>query len=260
MDSGEHNISWNSQLERILSDEGERSLCFTWLHSKSEKYYSRLSTYINLPVIILSTLAGAGSIGSQDLFSGARAANVVIGTISLSVATLNTISSYFGWTKRSESHRIAATTYAKVHRFIQIELALPRSERIAAKDMLKVVRDQCDRLQETSPQIPDIVIEEFKNRFGTTTPDVTKPEITNGLDPIHVHPPDIDSPQYKSFRRKKLEEELKHDIEEAPDHLRISIGDHTRDRSQRSSSVHPLNESASDNNHILSSSYNPNTT
>jgi hypothetical protein len=225
------NISWNSQLERILSDEGERALCFTWLHSKSEKWYSKLSTYITLPVIILSTIAGAGSIGSESLFNGSNTANVLIGTISLTVATLNTVSSYFAWTKRAESHRIASISYNKVYRFILIELALPRSERITAKDMLKVIREQCDRLQETSPQIPDNVIIEFKAKFGTTTPDVAKPEITNGLDAITVHPPDIESPKPTFSMRAKT-----------------STSDHIPNTLQTLSSVHQLNESASDNN------------
>lgn len=228
-------------MERILSDEGERALCFTWLHAKSEKYYSRMSTYINLPVIILSTIAGAGSIGSSTLFTNSQAANIVIGTISLGVATLNTVESYFGWAKRSEAHRIAGTSYGKVYRFIQIELALPRSERIAAKDMLKIVREQCDRLQETSPQVPDNVIFEFKTKFSATT-DVTKPEITNGLHPIHVHPPDMESPRIHHRIQKVIQEEVS-------DEVKISIGGHTQDKSQRLSSVHPQNESASDSSH-----------
>jgi hypothetical protein len=219
----DHSVTWNSQIERILSEEGERSLCFSWLHSKSEHHYSKMNTYLSLPVILLSTIAGAGSIGTQSLFNGAPSANVVIGCISLSVATLNTIGSYFSWAKRSESHRIAATIYKKVYRFILIELALPRHERIAAKDMLKIVREQCDRLQETSPQIPDTIIFEFKKKFGHTTPGVAKPEITNGLDPIHVYSPDHASPK-------------------------ISTYDHIPDTLQKLSSVHPLNESASDSN------------
>jgi hypothetical protein len=238
METEEHKISWNSQLETILSDEGERALCFTWLHSKSEKHYSRLSTYINLPVIVLSTIAGAGSIGSSSLFNNSPAASVVIGTISLGVATLNTVESYFGWAGRSALHKMAATTYAKVHRFIQIELALPRSERIAAKDMLKIVREQCDRLQETSPQIPDTIIAEFKSKFSTVE-DVTKPEITNGLHPIHVHPPDMDSP--RTIHRAIAQH--------VNDHIKISTDDHTQDMLRKSSLVHPLSVSASDNNH-----------
>jgi hypothetical protein len=228
----EHSISWNSQLERILSDEGERALCFSWLHSKSEKYYSKLNTQITLPVIVLSTLAGAGSIGTQSLFNNSQAANIGIGVISLGVATLNTIAGYFAWAKRSESHRIAALTYGKVYRFILIELALPRTERISAKDMLKIVREQCDRMQETSPQIPDIIINEFKKKFADTTPDVKKPEITNGLDPIHVHPPDIESPKHLTLPL-----------------IKTSNGDHTQDNLQKSSSAHQLNVSASDSSH-----------
>ena len=225
----ETDITWNSQLEQIISDEGERSLCYQWLHTKSEKWYSKLSTYLTLPVIILSTLAGSASIGSQTLFGDTGAASIAIGCISLSVATLNTVGSYFGWTKRSESHRIASITYGKVYRFILIELALPRRQRMSPKDMLKVVRDQCDRLVETSPQIPDIVINEFKQKFSSNTPEVKKPNITNGLDPIIVHSPDLETPILTSPR--------------------ISSVDHILSRSQMLSSAHPPIESASDNNH-----------
>ena len=187
-------VSWNSQLERIISDEGERCLCFSWLHSKAEKKFSALNIYISIPVIVMSTVAGSASIGSQSLFQGSQMANFFIGGVSLSVGVLNTISSFFGWAKRTESHRISAVNYQKIYRFILIELALPRAERMAAKDMLKVVRDQCDRLQETSPQIPETVIREFKAKFGESTPDVKKPEITNGLDPILVYSIDNATP------------------------------------------------------------------
>ena len=238
--TGDQEISWNSQLEQIISDEGERSLCYQWLHAKSEKWYSKLSTYLTLPVIILSTLAGSASIGSQTLFGDTGTASIAIGCISLSVATLNTVGSYFGWTKRSESHRIASITYGKVYRFILIELALPRRQRMSAKDMLKVVRDQCDRLQETSPQIPDIIINEFKQNFSSNTPEVKKPNITNGLDPIIVNSPDLETP-----------------ILSVP---RISSADHILNRLQTSSLVRPPIESASDSNHTSSSVYNSNTT
>ena len=46
--NGQHDITWHSQLERILSDEGERCLCFQWLHSKSEARYTKLNTYLSI--------------------------------------------------------------------------------------------------------------------------------------------------------------------------------------------------------------------
>ena len=191
-------IHWTSQLERVITDEGERALCFSWLHSHAERWYSRLNTGISLPVIIMSTLAGSASFGAGVLFPSTAIANVTIGSISIAVGVLNTIAGFFSWAKRSESHRICALTYQKVYRFILIELALPRVERIAAKDMLKIVRDQSDRLQEMSPQIPDNIIASFKRKFGDSTPDLKKPEITNGLDPIFVFSDKLSTPPTRS--------------------------------------------------------------
>lgn len=179
-------VHWNTQLEELLSKEGERALCFSWLHSKSQKRYAAFDTNIALPAIILSTVAGTGSIASQSLFNGAPSASVAIGFISLGVGVINTISNYFAFAKRSESHRISSLTYAKVHKFIVIELSLPRSERMKAKDMLKIIREQLERLNETSPQIPDAIIRVFNEKFHNET-DITKPEITNGLDPVLVY-------------------------------------------------------------------------
>jgi hypothetical protein len=222
-------VHWNSQLERVISDEGERSLCFMWLHSHSEKLFTKLSNYVTIPVIIMSTISGSVSIGAPAIFPSQQVGGVLTGLVSLSVALLNTISSYFGLAKRSESHRISSTAYAKIYRFIMIELALPRSERMVAKDMLKVVREQCDRLNETSPQIPDTIIRKFHDNFANNTPDVKKPEITNGLDPIFIYPTSGTSSASSPLTR-------------------ISSVCHTLDTSQKSSSVHPQSESATDNN------------
>jgi len=182
--SGE--IHWNEQLEEILSQEGERALCYSWLHNKAQARVSKFDTNIALPVIVLSTIAGTGSIASQSLFNGSPTASVIIGAISLTVGIMNTVSNYFSFAKRSEAHRISALTYAKIHKFIVIELSLPRKERMKAKDMLKVIREQLERLSEISPQIPDAIIGMFNEKFHDQK-NVSKPEITNGLDPINVY-------------------------------------------------------------------------
>lgn len=182
----ENEIHWNQQLEEILSQEGERALCYSWLHTKSQGMVSKYDTNIALPVIVLSTIAGTGSIASQSLFGNSQVASIIIGVISLSVGVMNTVSNYFGFAKRSEAHKISAMTYAKIHKFIVIELSLPRKERMKAKDMLKIIREQLERLAETSPQIPEPIINQFNEKFHDQK-NVSKPEITNGLDPIHVY-------------------------------------------------------------------------
>jgi hypothetical protein len=266
--------SWNSQLEKIIAAEGERCLCFSWLHDRSEKRYSSLTTYITLPSIILATLSGSASIGTNGRCDMPSVVNLnnYIGVSTLVVAMLTTVSSYFAWAKRSESHRIAAVSYKKMYRFILVELALSRSERMAAKDMLKVVRDESQRMEEISPQIPDAIISQFKKKFDKDTSEITKPEITNGLDPIYVYPSDAASP-YMTAKPSKAALDLMDPIYRSPKpeisipvvpinttNIKISSGDHILDNSQKLSSAHLPTESASDNNHTSISSYTPNTT
>jgi hypothetical protein len=179
-------IHYNEQFESIIASEGERCLCYRWLHTAAERRFNHLNNFIVIPVIVLSTLAGTASVGSQSLFGDSSTASVSIGFVSILVGVMNTIGNYFAFAKRAEAHRIAAVTYAKIHRLILVELALPREERTPARDLLKSVRDQVDRLNETCPPIPTTVIEAFNDKFQHTTPDVSKPPETNGLDAIEV--------------------------------------------------------------------------
>lgn len=181
-----HQVEWNDRLEELIAEEGEKCLCFAWLHGRSEALYSYRNNFIALPVIVLSTLAGTASIGAEGLFGKTDWAAVGIGLVSISVGILNTVGQYFSWAKRSEGHRIAHIVYQKLYRFISVELSLPRKERMAAGDLLKVVREQYDRLSETSPLIPDKIINEFRARFKDYT-DVAKPEITNGLEKVYIY-------------------------------------------------------------------------
>lgn len=101
-------VAWNSQLEAVLASEAERCLCYSVLHRLSEERYSTLNTYISLPCIVLSTLAGTASVGSETLFGASPGASIGIGIVSISVGILNTLGSFFGWARRSEGHKASS--------------------------------------------------------------------------------------------------------------------------------------------------------
>ena len=179
-------INWGSQIEKVIADEGEKALSWAFLHQHAQKKYNRLDIWINIPIIVLSTLTGSASIGSESLFKGNEIAPVIIGFISLFVGVLNTLSSYFGWAKRTEGHRLCGIQYEKYHNFIRIELSLPREERMAPSEFLKIIKEGFERLAETAPQIPDSVISLYKIRFGNDH-ELSKPTIANGIDKIEVY-------------------------------------------------------------------------
>jgi hypothetical protein len=181
-------IAWNSRLEEYFSSTGEKAHCLAWIHKQSEALYSKRRTFIDLPVIICSGVLGFLSVGSASMFAGAEnISSVAVGVGSLFVSVLNTVGSYFQWSKRAEGHRIASIQYAKLYRFLNIEMSLPREERMSPHDLLKTTKESYDRLQEISPLIPPEIIKEFKERFGNEKyKDISKPEEANGLERIVV--------------------------------------------------------------------------
>jgi hypothetical protein len=183
-------MDWNDQIEKVIADEGEKCLSWAWLHDRSQKKYNRLDVIVNVPVITISTIVGSASIGSESLFQGFEKASVVLGIFSIFVAILNTLGSYFAWGKRSEGHRISCINYSKAYNFIKIEMSLPRNQRLAIAEFIKLIKEQLERLKEISPQIPDDIIKDYKTKFDAEI-GISKPEITNGLDKIEIFSIDI---------------------------------------------------------------------
>lgn len=183
-------IVWQKKLEDYFCQTGEKAHCLSWLHKRAEEMYSARTIWIDLPVIILGTLNGAVSVGSQSLFGNSEYASVGVGAVALVTAILSTVGSYFSWSRRAEGHRISALNYAKLYRFLTIELSLPQDERMSPADLLKYVKTEYDRLSEISPLLPPNVIADFKSRFNRPEYDnISKPEDANGLHAIQPFSP-----------------------------------------------------------------------
>lgn len=182
----DRDINWTDQLEDLIGQEGEKCRGLAWIHQKAEQDTSRKNTAIQIPVIVLSTLAGTASVGSSSLFVGSSSdySNILIGFVSIAVGVLNTIGSYFAFARKSEAHRIAHLHYSKLFSWVSIELALPRNERMSPESMLKQLRETMDRLAETTPSVPPEILKQFNEEFKNE--DVAKPAETNGLARIKI--------------------------------------------------------------------------
>lgn len=179
-------IHWNHRLEEYFAQTGEKCHCLAWLHKQAEDMYSRRTIWIDLPVIVLGTLNGAVSVGSATLFGASDMSSVGVGIVALTTAILSTIGSYFAWARRAEAHKISSLNYSKLYRFLSVEMALPRKERLSPTELLKYVKTEYDRLSEISPLVPSTILDRFRQRFSNIK-DITFPEETNGLHPIIIY-------------------------------------------------------------------------
>lgn len=191
------NVSWNGRLEQYFASTGEKAHCLGLLHKQAETIYNQRRNFIDIPVIIGSGLIAFLNAGSSSMFGGQPVtASVSLGVGSLAVGILNTIGSYFQWSKRAEAHRIASIQYGKLYRFLNVELSLPRDERMTPKELLRYTKELYDRLQEISPIIPPQLINDFKKNFsGPEYARISKPEETNGLEEIIVYGKETATPK-----------------------------------------------------------------
>jgi hypothetical protein len=187
MDDDEVMVNWSSQLEDILAKEGERCRGLAWLHTRAESLTSKYNAWIQVPVIVLSTLCGTASVGSSTLFDGdTKSSSIAIGLVSIGVGILNTLGGFFAFAKRSEAHRIAQLSYNKLASKISIELSLPRDERMDAESLLVHVRETMERLAETTPNCPETIINQFNHKFKDSK-EIALPIEVNGIHPIKIY-------------------------------------------------------------------------
>lgn len=184
------NLEYNPAVESLIKGIGEKALSLSWLHNRSQKYYAYWTNVLAIPTIVLSTIAGAGSIG----FGSSADVSMALGGVSIIVSIISTLNSYFAFAKRAESHRLTAISYSKLYLQISIELSLPRKKRMNVKDFMKTVSEQIQRLNEIQPQVPDIAIGEYNKKFVNEPPTISRPEIVNGLVDIKIYSDSMEIP------------------------------------------------------------------
>lgn len=179
---------WSREQEVLMAEWSDLAMCYRWLHDKSEKHYHSKTLWINLPVIILSTLGGTANFGIQSLFDDdltKKYASFAIGGVSLFAGLLTTIGNYLRYAQMEESNRVASIAWGKFQRLIAVELALNPDDRIDSLDFLKICRADLDRLIEQSPPIPEESIKLFEASFGLIA-DLKKPDICGALEHTRV--------------------------------------------------------------------------
>jgi hypothetical protein len=195
-------IEWTPEHEGILIEWADKAMCYRWLHSKSYNLYARLNAWYTIPVIIISTITGTANFAQervpveyQNYFA------MVVGTFSITAGIITTIQQFLKITQLNEAHRVSSIAWDKFYRNIKIELAKHPMERMDVRQMIKMSKEEYDRLMETSPNIPEKIVGEFKVNFNkhSTFEKIVKPEICDILIPTN----DQRNPWYNEENRAK---------------------------------------------------------
>lgn len=174
-------IEWNDSLEDLLCEEGEKCKGLAWMHADAEKIFRGKNNWIQIPMIIFSTMAGSFQVGLQIDSRISQA----LGIISFGVSLLGMINSHFHYAQRAEAHKIASVQYAQIHKLIYIEMSLSRTQRTPPKYLLKIIRDDLKEFMKNFPRIPDKTLKNYEQFVvNKSEPNVKHPDIINGIEKI----------------------------------------------------------------------------
>jgi hypothetical protein len=179
-------IEWSPEHEEILIEWADKAMCYRWLHSKANTMYSTLNAWYTIPVIVISTLTGTANFAQERVpLEYQNWFVMVVGGFNIMAGIITTIQQFLKITQLNESHRVSSIAWDKFYRNVKIELAKHPSERIDPRQMLKMSKEEFDRLIETSPNIPEKIVQQFKTNFlnQESFDKIIKPEICDILIP-----------------------------------------------------------------------------
>ncbi len=175
---------WTVEHEAILIEWADKAMCYRWLHSRANMLYSTLNAWYTIPVIIISTLTGTANFAQDRVPLEYQSYYVmVVGGFNILAGIITTIQQFLKITQLNEAHRVSGIAWDKFYRNVKIELAKHPSERTPVTQMIKLCKEEFDRLMETSPVIPDKIVESFKSHFQNSDNyvKIVKPEICDVL-------------------------------------------------------------------------------
>lgn len=174
---------WKSEEENLLKQWADKAQCYQWMHSRSHDIYSRKNALFTIPVIIISTITGTANFAQERFEDDIRTYVVIsIGTLSIIAGIITTIYQFLKIAELNEGHRVSSLSWGKFYRNIKTELTRHPIDRMPPLEMIKISRDEYDRLVELSPFMPMSVIKEFNSKFNKNKHiDLTKPEICDEL-------------------------------------------------------------------------------
>ena len=180
---------WSDEIEDLLSEWAEVSMCYSYLHNYSTRKYKHKYHHLQIPIIILSTLTGTANFATdsyvpKDYQHGFSAG---VGTLNIACGILGTLLAFLKYAELYEGHRISALAWSKLSRTIEIELSLQDCKRKPCRDFLKICRSEYDNLLESSPNIDLDIIGMFNKKFDGKYTGVRRPVICNGLKEIKAY-------------------------------------------------------------------------
>ena len=176
--------NWSDEMEDLMQSWGEKAAGSRELHDNAARYWKRFGDRIFLPIIILSAIGSVSNFGAASVQDPSYWM-YCIGALNMLTAGLASVAQYYRPDEKSQNHHSVARNFGSFYRTMTVELGMSRAERMNSEDLIRWAKNEYDRVQWESPQIPSKVLEQFKKDHGSTKRNL--PDIVNTLYDIKIN-------------------------------------------------------------------------
>jgi hypothetical protein len=175
-------IEWNEALEQLLITWAEKANGHAWLHSRCINHYKQKNKWITIPAAVFGYLAGTTTLLGGDSLNREEWFRGIVGISAIIAGILSNLQQTFTYKELGEQHRIASLRFFAFFRDVSAELSLEYKHRANVLDYITLKRMELDKLYEQSPTIPQIIIDEFNDKFKKAR--YHKPDVALNLQTI----------------------------------------------------------------------------
>lgn len=160
-------MEWDSSVETLLKKIADEAQIRSILHHNSHLHYKYWSFFIQIPVIILSTIAGSGNFLSTTAILEPFKDQLIfiIGAISLYVAVVSSVYKYLNLDSIVEGHRLSSLNWSKLYCDIRNQLTMAVCNRQDPNDFVKTIGADYTRINEISPFVPKKYVRAIKKKI-----------------------------------------------------------------------------------------------
>lgn len=154
-------LMWKDKHVQILKEWKAKCFVHLWLHDKSCYYYLCLNNYLSYPVIIISSIASATLLSSNNDIT-----RYIVGTLSLVSSILTSLLKQIRPGELHHEHAILTRKYHNLIRSIDACLSLTEAMRPAPDVFIEKIGLDIDALVSTQTEAPTSVLKKFERIYG----------------------------------------------------------------------------------------------
>lgn len=185
----------------------EKSSCYRYLNYDSYIYYKTIDQRFSLPIIVLSTLAGSASLGSNNLPEWSNLITLASACVNIITGIMGTLQRFLNTSELTAQHFTSSVEFGRLSRDITVMLTLPRDDRnVEGSKFLETCANEYNRLVDQSAAPPKFILKRFELKFKNNP--ITKPDLVE-LSQVNIN----NSKIIKNSITKHSLERKNHDIE-----------------------------------------------